>query len=59
MKCPQCKTGDIVKKRSKKGRMFFACSSWPKCEFASSSKPTGELCPQCNKALIETKTKTK
>ncbi|MDD3488257.1 MAG: DNA topoisomerase, partial [Candidatus Pacebacteria bacterium] len=59
MKCPQCKTGDIVKKRSKKGRMFFACSNWPKCEFASSSKPTGELCPQCNKALIQTKTKIK
>ncbi len=59
MKCPQCKTGDIVKKRSKKGRMFFACSNWPQCEFASSSKPTGELCPQCNKALIQTKTKIK
>ncbi|MDD5760801.1 MAG: type I DNA topoisomerase [Candidatus Pacebacteria bacterium] len=59
MKCPQCKTGDIVKKRSKKGQMFYACSRWPECDFSSSYKPTGEQCPRCGKPLVETKTKTK
>jgi len=59
MKCPQCKKGDIVKKRSKRGQMFYACSRWPECDFSSSYKPTGEKCPQCGKPLVETKTKIK
>jgi len=59
MKCPQCKTGDIIMKRNKRGQMFYACSSWPKCNFASSYKPTGENCPECKKPLVETKTKIK
>ena len=59
MKCPQCKTGDIIMKRNKRGQMFYACSSWPKCNFASSYKPTGENCPECGKPLVETKTKIK
>ena len=59
MKCPQCKTGDIIMKRNKRGQMFYACSSWPKCNFASSYKPTGENCPECDKPLVETKTKIK
>jgi len=59
MKCPQCKTGDIIMKRNKRGQMFYACSAWPKCNFASSYKPTGKNCPECNKPLVETKTKIK
>jgi len=59
IKCPQCGEGDIVKKRNKKGQMFYACSRWPQCDFSSSYKPTGEKCPLCEKALVETKTKIK
>lgn len=59
MKCPQCKTGDIIMKRNKRRQMFYACSQWPECDFASSYKPTGENCPKCKKPLVETKTKIK
>lgn len=59
IKCPQCKTGDIIMKKNKKGQMFYACSRWPECDFTSSYKPTGKNCPKCGKPLVETKTKIK
>ncbi|MDD4931545.1 MAG: type I DNA topoisomerase [Candidatus Colwellbacteria bacterium] len=39
MKCPECKEGIIVKKRTKKGRFFFGCSRYPDCKYASWSNP--------------------
>lgn len=39
MKCPECKEGDVVEKRTKKGRMFWGCSMYPKCEYASWTNP--------------------
>ncbi len=42
MKCPTCKDGDIIEKRTKKGRLFFGCSRYPACAFASWKKPTQE-----------------
>ncbi len=39
IKCPECKEGDVVKRRSKKGSVFYACSRYPDCEFTSSKKP--------------------
>ncbi len=40
IKCPECKEGDVVKKKSKKGSMFYACKKYPNCEFTSSKKPS-------------------
>lgn len=51
VKCPQCGKGDIVEKRSKKGRTFYACNKFPDCAFALWQKPTGEKCPQCQSLL--------
>ncbi len=51
-KCPKCKEGDIVEKRSRKGRNFYACSRYPDCDFAMWSKPTGELCPKSGDLLV-------
>ena len=42
MKCLTCKNGDVIEKRTKKGRLFYGCSRWPKCTFASWQKPTQE-----------------
>jgi len=57
LKCPKCKKGDIVEKRTKKGKVFYGCINWPDCDFAAWDKPTGELCPKCNSPIIETKRK--
>jgi len=52
VKCPKCKTGDIVERKSKKGRAFFGCSTYPACDFSLWNKPTGEVCPTCNSLLV-------
>jgi len=40
--CPECKEGDVVIKRTKKRRIFYGCSRWPKCEYASWKNPKEE-----------------
>lgn len=42
MACPQCPTGQVVVKRTKKGRIFYGCSLYPECDFASWKKPEKE-----------------
>ena len=51
--CPKCQKGQIVVRRSKKGRKFYGCSDYPTCDFVSWDKPTGEKCPQCQSFMIE------
>lgn len=42
MKCPDCKTGDIVVKRTKRRRAFYGCSNYPECKWASWKKPKSD-----------------
>lgn len=52
IKCPACKDGDIIQRRSKRGKMFYGCSAYPKCNFALWDRPTGEPCPKCGSLLV-------
>ncbi len=52
MKCPKCENGDIVQKRSKRGKIFFGCSKYPDCDFALWEKPTGKFCEKCKAPMI-------
>ncbi len=57
VKCP-LDGGDIVERRSKKGRLFYSCGNYPKCNFISWYRPVNRACPQCqNPYLLEKKTK--
>lgn len=51
LKCPKCKEGDVVARKSKKGKMFYGCNKYPECDFVMWNKPTGELCPECGQPL--------
>lgn len=51
--CPECKTGQIVSRRTKRGKEFFGCSSYPKCNFALWARPTGEKCKLCGSLLTQ------
>lgn len=51
MDCPNC-DGKIVEKRTKKGKIFYGCNNYPKCNFASWDKPIEEKCPKCNSYLV-------
>ena len=57
VKCPDCDDGEIVVKRSKKGRIFYGCDQYPKCEFVSWNKPINEKCPKCGNILTEMNSK--
>ncbi|HTX37995.1 MAG TPA: type I DNA topoisomerase [Bryobacteraceae bacterium] len=45
--CPECSTGEIVERRSKRGRTFYGCNRWPECNFVAWGKPIPEKCPEC------------
>ena len=58
VKCPKCNEGEIILRKSKKGKAFYGCSNYPECDFVSWSKPTGELCDECGSYLVEKPTKS-
>ena len=49
--CPTCGEGEVVERRSKKGRVFYGCSRYPECDFVSWAKPTEKKCPECGGVL--------
>lgn len=55
--CPTCKQGEIVERKSKKGRKFFGCNRYPECDFVSWDKPIARRCPKCEAMLVEKKSK--
>lgn len=50
--CPSCGKGQIVERRSKKGRIFYGCDQYPACEFVAWDRPTGEKCPKCGGLVV-------
>ena len=48
--CPR-DGGDLVERRSRKGRTFYGCANYPKCDFVLWSKPLTTPCPQCGGLL--------
>lgn len=57
IKCPE-DGGDVVERRTKKGKIFFSCANYPACKFATWYKPVNRKCPTCDAAfLVEKKTK--
>ncbi len=53
VKCPICGEGDVVEKKSRKGKVFYGCNRYPDCSFVSWDKPTNKHCPKCNSLLGE------
>jgi DNA topoisomerase-1 len=57
VQCPECKQGEIVEKRSKKGRVFYSCNRYPDCKFALWGRPVKTPCPRCG-SLVTLKGKS-
>ncbi|MBA3450597.1 MAG: type I DNA topoisomerase [Chloroflexia bacterium] len=52
--CPTCSEGEVVERRSKKGRTFYGCERYPACDFVSWNKPVDRVCTSCgNGYLVE------
>ena len=58
VKCPNC-GNEIVARKSKKGRLFYGCTGYPKCNMVFWNKPVDKQCPKCGSLLTEKKTKKK
>ena len=56
VKCPEC-GGDIVRLRSSKGRTFYGCSNYPKCNFMTWKEPINEKCPNCGATMVKEENK--
>lgn len=57
--CPEegC-SGELVERRSKRGKIFYGCSRFPECKYAIWDKPVGAACPQCGAGfMVEKSTK--
>ena len=50
--CPQC-GGELVKRISKKKKVFYGCSKFPKCQFAVNRRPIAQPCPSCGNLLVQ------
>ena len=58
MPCPKC-NGTIVEKKSRKGKIFYGCNNYPKCDFATWDEPINESCPECGSILTKKNGKIK
>ncbi len=58
MNCPKC-DGKVVERKTKKGKIFYGCSNYPKCDFATWDEPLPEPCPNCHGTLTIKKDKVK
>lgn len=55
--CPLCEEGEVVERKSKKGRLFYGCNKFPDCRFVSWNQPVNEKCPKCDSLLVIKRTK--
>ena len=56
VQCPECKKGNILKRKSRRGKIFFSCATYPKCDYATWNEPLAEICPKCNWPVLTLKT---
>jgi DNA topoisomerase-1 len=55
VKCPECSEGEVVERRSKRGKTFYGCSRYPDCSFVTWARPVAEKCPDCGSPYLTEK----
>ncbi len=56
VQCPECQSANIMKRKSRNGKIFYSCSAYPKCKYALWNEPLAESCPECNSPILSIKT---
>lgn len=54
--CPKCIQGDLIQRQNRFGKLFYACSAYPDCQYAVNFKPIEHQCPACNWPIMLEKT---
>jgi DNA topoisomerase-1 len=53
--CPKCHEGSLLKRKSRKGKIFYSCARYPTCDYALWNEPVAQACPQCAWPLLTIK----
>jgi DNA topoisomerase-1 len=56
VQCPECKQGNILKRKSRRGKIFYSCARYPDCEYAIWNEPLAQPCPTCHWPITSIKT---
>lgn len=56
VECPQCHQGSMLKRKSRRGKIFYSCNRYPDCEYAIWNAPLAEPCPTCCWPITSIKT---
>ncbi|TDR80364.1 type I DNA topoisomerase [Paludibacterium purpuratum] len=56
VQCPECKTGTLIERKSRYGKLFYSCNTYPKCKYATWNPPVAEPCPKCGWPILTIKT---
>lgn len=54
--CPKCNKGTLMKRKSRRGKVFYSCSTYPECDYATWNEPVAEPCPSCGWPILTIKT---
>lgn len=55
VECPKCKQGNILQRKSRRGKIFYSCSRYPDCDYALWNEPIKETCPECQWPILSIK----
>ncbi|GGI88484.1 type I DNA topoisomerase [Legionella impletisoli] len=55
VECPKCHEATILQRKSRKGKIFYSCGNYPKCDYALWNEPINKPCPQCGWPILTIK----
>ncbi|WP_028452852.1 type I DNA topoisomerase [Chitinilyticum aquatile] len=56
VECPECHKGSLIERKSRYGKLFYSCNTYPDCKYATWNPPIAEPCPKCNWPILTLKT---
>ena len=56
VRCPKCNSGTMMQRKSRREKIFFSCSGYPDCDYATWNEPLAEPCPNCGWPVLTLKT---
>jgi DNA topoisomerase-1 len=55
VECPKCHHARILQRKSRKGKIFYSCGDYPKCDYALWNEPINKSCPKCGWPILTVK----
>jgi len=52
VECPECGEGELLEKKTRRGKVFYSCSRFPACRFGTWDRPIAEPCPECGAPFV-------